>query len=392
MTDDEYLDHALRLARLGRREAHPNPRVGAVVVAAGEVVGEGYHRGPGTPHAEVVALEQAGERARGATLFVTLEPCCSYGRTGPCTDRIMAAEVSRVVVGAGDPNPAVDGRGIEMLRAAGIETVVASGDLHVRCRRLNEPFARFIREGLPFLTYKAAVTLDGKVAAAGGDARWISSPESRREVHRMRAAADAVLVGAGTVRRDDPLLTAREADGPDPARVVVSRSGALPLEALVVQTAGETPTILVTETIADAAGRALRSRGVDIVQAGGLRDGLAALARRGIIEILFEGGPTLAGALLADDLIDRFVVFVAPLVLGRGAPDLVALPAPGAVAQGLSLTDVAWATVGPDAVCRGRVVKRAAAVASPQASGVEIPASPLKTISSSQAGVGDGEG
>jgi diaminohydroxyphosphoribosylaminopyrimidine deaminase/5-amino-6-(5-phosphoribosylamino)uracil reductase len=361
MADDEYLDRALQLARLGRREAHPNPRVGAVVVAADEVVGEGYHRGPGTLHAEAVALEQAGERARGATLFVTLEPCCRYGRTGPCTEKIVAAGVSRVVVGAIDPNPAIDGRGIETLRAAGIQTMVVSGDLHTLCELLNEPFTRFIRQGLPFLTFKAAVSLDGKVAAAGGDARWISSPESRRWVHRMRAAADAVMVGAGTVRRDDPLLTARDADGPDPVRVVVSRSGDLSPEALVVQTARETPTILLTESIDAVAARALRSRGVEVVQAGGRHDGLAALAQRGLLEILFEGGPTLAGALLADDLIDRFVVFVAPLVVGRGAPDLVALPAPQAVADGLALSDVVWTTAGPDVVCRGRVVKRVVA-------------------------------
>ncbi len=367
MTDEKYLDRALQLARLGRREAHPNPRVGAVVVAGDQVAGEGYHRGPGTPHAEALALEQAGELARGATLYVTLEPCCRHGRTGPCTEKIIAAGVGRVVVGATDPNPAVDGRGVEILRAAGIATVVDTGDLHTLCELLNEPFARFIREGLPFVTFKAAVSLDGKVAAAGGDARWISSAESRRQVHRMRAAADAVMVGAGTVRRDDPLLTARDADGPDPVRVVVSRGGDLSPLARVVETARETPTILLTETIADDAARALTGRGVEVERAGSLRDGLAALGRRGLVEILFEGGPTLAAALLRDDLIDRFVVFVAPLVVGRGAPDLVALPAPAAVADGLMLSDVVWTTAGPDIVCRARVVKRAGSVSAPPA-------------------------
>jgi diaminohydroxyphosphoribosylaminopyrimidine deaminase / 5-amino-6-(5-phosphoribosylamino)uracil reductase len=390
MADDKYLERALQLARLGRREAHPNPRVGAVVVAAGRVVGEGYHRGPGTSHAEAVALEQAGEQARGATLFVTLEPCCRHGHTGPCTEKIVAAGVARVVVGAVDPNPAVDGHGIEALRAAGIETEVVGGDLHTLCELLNEPFARFIRKGLPFLTFKAAVSLDGKVAAAGGDARWISSPESRRAVHRMRAAADAVMVGAGTVRRDDPLLTARDADGPDPVRVVVSRGGDLPPDALIVRTAAETPTILLTETIDDDAARALRERGVEVVQSGGLRDGLAALARRGLLEILLEGGPTLAGALLADGLVDRFVVFVAPLVVGRGAPDLTALPAPDAVADGLALSDVVWTTAGPDAVCRGRVVKHAGAGAAPEP--VEKPASGPKGASPPAIGALEREG
>jgi diaminohydroxyphosphoribosylaminopyrimidine deaminase/5-amino-6-(5-phosphoribosylamino)uracil reductase len=372
MVDEEYLDRALQLARRGRREAHPNPRVGAVVVAGDEVVGEGYHRGPGTPHAEAIALEQAGERARGATLFVTLEPCCLYGRTGPCTEKIIAAGVSRVIVGATDPNPAIDGRGIAALRAAGVDTMVDGGDLHALCELLNEPFARFIRTGLPFLTFKAAVSLDGKVAATGGDARWISSPESRREVHHMRAAADAVMVGAGTVRRDDPRLTARDADGPDPVRVIVSRSGDLPPDALVVRTARETPTILLTETIDESGAQALHERGVEVVPASGLRDGLAALARRGLVEILLEGGPTLAGELLREDLIDRFVVFVAPLVVGRGAPDLVALAAPATIAEGRVLSDVVWTTAGPDIVCRGRVVKRAGAAAAPPV--VESPA------------------
>jgi diaminohydroxyphosphoribosylaminopyrimidine deaminase / 5-amino-6-(5-phosphoribosylamino)uracil reductase len=378
MSDAEHLDRALQLARLGRRQAHPNPRVGAVVVAAGEVVGEGYHRGPGTPHAEAVALEEAGQRARGATLYVTLEPCCSYGRTGPCTAAIIAAGVARVVIGAADPNPAVDGRGIDVLRAAGIDVVVDDGPLHQLCERLNEPFARFIREGMPFITFKAAVSLDGKVAAAGGDARWISSPDSRRLVHSMRAAADAVMVGAGTARRDDPRLTARDADGPDPVRVVVSRGGDLPVHLQLVTTAADVPTILLTRTIAPVTARALAERGVDVVQAADLRAGLAALAARGLVEILFEGGPTLAAALLDAGSIDRVAIFVAPLLVGRGAPDLVATPAPAAVAEGLALSDVVWTAAGPDMVCEGRVVKRAAAASLPgaEATPSSAPAAP----------------
>jgi diaminohydroxyphosphoribosylaminopyrimidine deaminase/5-amino-6-(5-phosphoribosylamino)uracil reductase len=319
MADEQYIDQALQLARLGRREAHPNPRVGAVVVQSGVVVGEGFHRGPGTPHAEVGALEQAGERARGATLYVTLEPCCTRGRTGPCTQRISDAGVAQVVAGMIDPNPAVDGRGLAALRAAGVGVRMVDGDLRERCELLNEPFARFIRTGMPFLTYKAAVSLDGKVAAAGGDARWISSPESRRQVHGMRAAADAVMVGTGTVRRDDPLLTVRDADGPDPVRVVVSRTGDLAPHARVVTSARETPTILLTRTIEPHRAAALGERGVEVVQAaGGLPDLLAALAARGLLEVLVEGGPTLAGALLAEGLIDRVALFVAPLIVGRG--------------------------------------------------------------------------
>jgi len=355
MTDERHLQRALELARRGLREAHPNPRVGAVVVAGERVVGEGYHRGPGTPHAEAVALDVAAAQARGATLYVTLEPCCRTGRTGPCTERIIAAGVARVVVGCVDPNPAVDGRGLTALRAAGVEVSLVDSDLRARCEALNEPFARFIRSGLPLVTYKAAVSLDGKVAAAGGDAHWISSPESRRRVHAMRAAADAVMVGAGTLRRDDPRLTVRDAEGRDPVRVVVSRTGRVPLDATVFTTGQETPTILLTEALERGDAAALAHRGVEVVQAAGLCAGVAELARRGLIDILCEGGPTLAGALLTEGLLDRVAVFVAPLVLGRGAPDLVALPAAASVAGGVALQDARWTISGPDVLCEARV-------------------------------------
>ncbi len=328
---------------------------------AAEVVGEGYHRGPGTPHAEVVALEQAGARARGATLFVTLEPCCqlrphralhrAHHRRGrlPRSGRRPRSQ-------SGRRRPRSGGACAPPASRWSSTTATCTGV----CLALNEPFARFIREGLPLITFKAAVSLDGKVAAAGGDARWISSTESRRLAHDLRAAADAVMVGAGTVRRDDPRLTARDAAGPDPVRVVVSRGARLPLEALVFTTAREVPTILLaTGDIAPEAAGALEGHGVEVVRARDLRDGLAVLAARGLLEILLEGGPTLAGALLADELIDRLTVFVAPLVLGRGAPDLVALAAPTAVAEGLALADVSWETTGRDAVCRARVVRSA---------------------------------
>jgi diaminohydroxyphosphoribosylaminopyrimidine deaminase/5-amino-6-(5-phosphoribosylamino)uracil reductase len=367
MTDERHLERALELARRGLREAHPNPRVGAVVVDGERAVGEGYHRGPGTPHAEAVALDVAGPRARGATLYVTLEPCCHTGRTGPCTDRIIAAGVTRVVVGAVDPNPAVDGRGLAALRAAGLAVAVVEGDLRVRCEALNEPFARFIRTGLPLVTYKAAVSLDGKVAAGDGGARWISSPESRRRVHTMRAAADAVMIGAGTLRRDDPRLTVRDAEGHDPVRVVVSRNGHVPVEAVVFATARDVPTLLLTGAVEPGVAAALAGRGVEVVRAAGLRAGLTELARRGLVDILCEGGPTLAGALLREGLIDRVAVFVAPLLLGRGAPDLVALPAAASVAAGVALREAVWTVSGADVLCEARVTR--AAAAGPGASG-----------------------
>ena len=298
---------ALELAERGRRSAHPNPLVGAVVVAAGEVVGRGFHRGPGTAHAEVVALDEAGGRARGATLFVTLEPCCTQGRTPPCTERIIADGVGRVVAAMRDPNPQVDGRGFARLRAAGVDVDLAGPGVSRRAEALNRAFTKYMHSSLPFVTLKAAVSLDGKVAAAGGDARWISSPASRRRVHEMRAAADAVMVGAGTVRRDDPLLTVRDAPGDDPVRVVVSRHGQIPLEAAVVAGARRPQTIVVGESVAAAQEAALRERGVDVIQTGGagLDSGLRALAQRGLLDILCEGGPELGGALIAAGLVDQ---------------------------------------------------------------------------------------
>ena len=295
MTDAEHLDRALQLARLGRRQAHPNPRVGAVVVAAGATVGEGYHRGPGTPHAEAVALEQAGERARGATLYVTLEPCCSYGRTGPCTEQIIAAGVARVVIGASDPNPAVDGRGIAALRAAGIDVAVDDGRLHGLCEQLNEPFARFIRDGLPFITFKAAVSLDGKVAAAARrrplDLLARQPPPGARHARRRRRRHGGGRHGAP--RRPAPHGARRRRPRPGARGREPRRRPAA--ESRLVATAAEVPTILLTRAIAPDAARTLTERGVEIVRAVDLRTGLAALAARGLVEILFEGGPTLAG-------------------------------------------------------------------------------------------------
>ena len=353
---------ALLLAERGRRLAHPNPLVGAVVVADERVVGRGYHRGPGTPHAEAAALHAAGDRARGATLYVTLEPCCHHGHTPPCTDAIVAAGVARVVAAMPDPNATVDGRGFDRLREAGVGVDAADDELRRRAEALNEPYVRFMRTGLPLVTLKAAVSLDGKVAAASGDARWISSPESRRRAHEMRAAADAVMVGAGTVRADDPLLTVRDAAGESPARVIVSGRGEMPPESRVFAPGGP-PTLVLAEAVSAAREARLRERGVEVLPMGdaGLEAGLRALAERGLLDILCEGGPGLAGSLVSRRLLGRIALFVAPLIVGRGAPDLVAVPAVRAVADALSVEDVSWEILGSDALVRGRVCGKAAA-------------------------------
>jgi len=286
------LERALELAELGRgRVERTHPLVGAVVARDGEVIGEGWYAGSGTPHAEVVALDAAGERARGATIYVTLEPCVHHGATPPCAEAVIAAGVSRVVAGAVDPNPKVDGQGFARLREAGIQVEVA--DLWA-ARRQNEAWRVWISRGRPFVTYKVAVTLDGRVSVPGS--RWISGEESRLRVHELRAESDAVAVGMGTVRADDPELTARGVGAATQPRRLAFGRGPLP------------------------EGSELELR------TGPLPDELGALAREGVRSLLLEGGPTLAGAFLAVDLVDKLLVFVAPMLAGPGAGPVASLP------------------------------------------------------------------
>jgi diaminohydroxyphosphoribosylaminopyrimidine deaminase/5-amino-6-(5-phosphoribosylamino)uracil reductase len=359
LDDDAYMELAFELAEQGRGRTHPNPLVGAVLVQDGEIVGRGLHGGPGTPHAEAAALADAGERARGATLYCTLEPCSHHGQTPPCADAVAASGVTRAVVALRDPNPLVDGRGLQRLRDAGIAVDPPAPRWTARAREQNAAFLKYQATGLPLVTYKAAVSLDGKVAAAGGDARWISCLESRRLVHLLRAAADAVMVGAGTVRRDDPELTVRLSDGRDPVRIVVTRRGDLPPEAKLIAGAGGPPTVVVAERFDGPARRLLEARGAELIETGdgGLRAALAAVAERGLLDILFEGGPGLAGSLLEAELIDRVLLFVAPLFVGHGAPDLFASPAVGAVAEAWRLRDVEWRPVCDDLLVSGSLAR-----------------------------------
>jgi len=355
MDDDQYMEEAFGLAERGRGGTHPNPLVGAVLVKGGEVVGRGWHLAPGRPHAEANALAEAGERARGATLYCTLEPCSHHGKTPPCAEALVAAGVARAVVALQDPNPQVNGRGVEKLRAGGLAVELAAGKWTARARAQNGPFLKYHRTGLPQVTYKAAITLDGKVAAGGGDARWISCLDSRRAVHGLRSEVDAVMVGAGTVRRDDPELTVRLVDGRDPVRVVVTHDGTLPADAKLLATARRTRTIVVAGEASASAKRLLQARGAELIEAGdgGLRGALEALASLGLLDILCEGGPTLAGGLLSEALIDRVLLFVAPLFIGRGAPDLFAAPAVDAVGRAWRLHDVEWRRVCDDLLLSG---------------------------------------
>jgi diaminohydroxyphosphoribosylaminopyrimidine deaminase / 5-amino-6-(5-phosphoribosylamino)uracil reductase len=289
------LERALVLAERGRGTTRPNPIVGAVVVKDGEVVGEGWHERKGGPHAEVVALQAAGERARGATLYVTLEPCRTSGATPPCTRAVLDSGVARVVAAALDPDP-VAGGGLEELSAAGLEVQLADGDISVRARRQNEAWRTWVAQGRPFVTYKVAITLDGRVTVP--DSAWVTGEESRRRVHELRAASDAVAVGTGTARADNPRLDARD--------VVAARQ----------------PRRL-------AFGRSPLPEGSELeLLSGPLEEELVRLAEDGVQSLLLEGGPTLATAFLRADLVDKVMFFVAPRLAGTGPRFLGELDAP----------------------------------------------------------------
>ncbi len=329
--DRRHLERCLELAERGARTAAPNPMVGSVVVRDGEVVGEGWHVRPGEPHAERNALAEAGARAAGATVYVSLEPCSHLGRTPPCTDALIGARVARVVVATGDPDPRVDGSGLALLAAAGISVDVASGAIERRARRQNAGFRALVQLGRPHVTYKVAVSRDGHTAPASGERTWISSPPSRALVHELRARSGAVAVGIGTVLADDPDLTARDVTPPaerQPVRVVFDRRGRLPGGSQLATSASVATPVL--DLVGDAA-QGSSPEGVERVVVSSLESALAVLGDRGIAWLLVEGGATLATALLDAYLIDRMLVFTAPVDLG-GGPNMftrsVELPPP----------------------------------------------------------------
>ncbi len=327
MMEEDFMKVAIGLARRGLGRTRPNPPVGAVVVRDGLLAGKGYHRQAGTPHAEVLALQEAGSKARGATLFVTLEPCSHHGRTPPCVDAIVRAGIKRVVVGSVDPNPVVDGRGIRALKRAGIE--VSTGVLKERCDELIEFYRKYITTGTPFVTVKLATSIDGRIATKGGDSRWITSVASRRYVHRLRDIYDCVMVGAGTLRRDDPELTVRLVRGRNPVRAVVAE-GLNFKPILKFFTDDGTERFVFTKKGVDP-GRKKRFEklGVKVVpirqgsKEVSLRATIKELGKRGITSVIIEGGSRLAASVLKEGLADRIILFLAPLVIGGdGIPAL----------------------------------------------------------------------
>lgn len=317
---EEYMQQALNIARYALGRTSPNPLVGAVVVRDGRIVGQGWHRKSGTPHAEVHALRQAGDLADGATIYVTLEPCSHYGRTPPCSQAIIDAGIKRVVVAMTDPNPLVAGNGLKMLREAGIEVI--EGILIEKAMNLNEVFLKWIKTKMPFVVLKTAMTLDGKIATASGESKWITNDTSRKLVHEMRDIYDSILVGIGTILTDNPSLTTRLGEcGKNPIRVIVDSMARTPLTANVVD--GSALTIIaVTDKAPSAKIKALREKGVEVVVVATKNDQVdlqslfALLGERKISSVFVEGGATINEMLLKENLVDKVHVFIAPKIIG----------------------------------------------------------------------------
>jgi diaminohydroxyphosphoribosylaminopyrimidine deaminase/5-amino-6-(5-phosphoribosylamino)uracil reductase len=362
MNDARYIERAIELARRGEGLVEPNPMVGCVLVRDGNVVGEGWHQRFGGPHAEVEALRMAGDAARGATAFVTLEPCAHAGKTPPCTEALIAAGVARVVVACRDPNSLVNGRGIAALRAAGLDVDVLENQFEADA--LLAPFAKLMTVGRPWVIAKWAMTLDGKLATRTGDSQWISGEESRAVVHQLRGRMDAIVVGRGTAEQDDPLLTARPAGARTPTRIVLDSQAILSLDSQLVRTSSDAPVLVAAAAKApDARCHALREAGVEVwqapLEATSLRERWIALldelGRRRMTNILVEGGDQVLGALLDADEIDEVHAFMAPKLIGGPGPGPIAGMGLSRIADARVLRNAVISQQGPDVYIQGRL-------------------------------------
>jgi len=371
--DPDFMERALRLAERGRGRTSPNPMVGAVLVKESadgrlEVVGEGFHPQAGAPHAEIFALRQAGERARGATLYVNLEPCCHHGRTPPCTQALIAAGVAEVHFSMLDPNPLVAGHGRAELEAAGVRTVV--GEREAEARALNEAFIHWIAAKRPFVIAKFAASVDGKIATRTGDARWITGPAARQRVHQLRDQVDGILVGVDTVVADDPQLTTRldKADVRHPLRVVLDSSGRIPPTARLLDPGLPGRTVIATtEAMPPARRQALTGDGVEVLTLPAdegrvsLEALLDTLGQREITSLLVEGGGTVLGSFFDRGLVDKALAFVAPLIVGgRDAPTPVGGAGAAYLAEAQRLERVQVQQLGPDVLISGYPTREAA--------------------------------
>lgn len=365
MDDRDFMRLALSLAAKGRGYVAPNPMVGALVVESGRVIGRGYHRAFGQAHAEVNAIEDAGRASRGATLYVTLEPCNHTGHTPPCTQKILQAGIRRVVVAMPDPNPQVTGGGMDFLRQQGL--AVTCGVCEAEARRLNEVFVKYVSTGRPFVMLKCAATLDGQIATRSGDARWVSSEASRRHVHELRHMADAILVGIGTVLADDPSLTTRleggvhGRPGRNPRRIILDTHLSIPETARVLQQPSDSDTLIVVGPGVCAEKRTrLTAAGTGIIQSP-LKDGrvdihalMGQLADRGITSLLIEGGSRVCASAVKAAIVDKLLFFFAPKLLGGndGVP-ICRGPGAGAMRDALPVKDIAVKRFGDDVLITG---------------------------------------
>ncbi|MBR1396466.1 MAG: bifunctional diaminohydroxyphosphoribosylaminopyrimidine deaminase/5-amino-6-(5-phosphoribosylamino)uracil reductase RibD [Selenomonadaceae bacterium] len=355
------MEIALNIAANARGRTSPNPMVGAVIVKDGRIIAEGWHRKAGTPHAEVHALNMAGELAEGATLYVTLEPCSHFGRTPPCANAIVNAGIKRVVAAMSDPNSKVAGNGFKILTDAGIEVKV--GVLEDEAKKLNEVFLKWITTKMPFVTLKTAMSLDGKIATASGQSQWITCAESRKRVHELRDINDAIMVGVGTVLADNPTLTARIDGGKNPIRIIVDSNARTPIEANVV-TDGQAQTIIaVTENAPRNKIEALKNLGVDIITAGNdkrvdLTLLMRELGKRDITSVFVEGGGTLNFSLLNENLVDKLYAFIAPKIIG-GRNALTSVEGDGFInlSDAALLHDIKTELVGDDVLINGYLRK-----------------------------------
>lgn len=357
--DSRMMQRCLSLAKRATGRTSPNPLVGAVIVKDGEIVGEGFHPRAGEPHAEVFALKAAGDRARAATIYVNLEPCNHYGRTPPCSQALIAAGVAKVVVGMVDPNPLVAGGGIARLRAAGIE-VVAGVD-EVACQKLNEGFVHRILYKRPLGILKYAMTLDGKIATSAGHSAWVTNQDARTEVHQLREACDAVIVGGNTVRQDNPYLTSHQEGASNPLRVVMSRSLRLPENAHLWETS-QAPTLVLTEVDANPdVKELLRKQGVEVLELTPLTPDkvMAYLYERGFCSVLWECGGMLAASAIAQGAVQKILAFIAPKIIGgNNAPTPVGDLGFTTMTEALPLERVSWRVVGSDCLVEGYLPRK----------------------------------
>jgi diaminohydroxyphosphoribosylaminopyrimidine deaminase/5-amino-6-(5-phosphoribosylamino)uracil reductase len=357
-TGESPITRALAFAQRGIALAHPNPRVGCVIVKNNRIIGEGFHTYDGLDHAEIVALKKAGKKARGATLYVTLEPCCTTGRTGPCTHAIIAAGIKRVVAAMPDPNPAVAGRGLAQLRRAGIEVRV--GIHETAARELNEDFAKWIRTGLPFVTLKTALTLDGQIAARSGSTTWITSEASREAVQRLRHAADALLTGIGTVLADNPRMTDRTAKPRRKKllRAVVDSQLRLPLKSNLVKSADGDVAVFTTQPLDSPKALALEHEGVAVVRVPAKRGHvdlhavLRNLGKHQVLNVILEAGAELNSAALEAGIVDKMILFYAPKIMGTGGVPMASIPSKW-FPKSPALTNITVSRYGPDFCVQG---------------------------------------